>query len=277
MHSDHDVSTCLSLFIAFACTIGAPQEGQAQLARSGAMGPRDTPRIERFTVNPGVAGWEIVLETADARLVDLDLYVYGPGGRGTTRLCASEGIERVETCRIGRADQGSITVEIVPTSGVARSRYELTVRALRGATIAGTPLVSEDAKTLAAGAWTSGALASVNRAGFPPWALYEVSVDRPADSRDWIVAATSQDPAAVLALGVYDHDGHEIARSEASGPYQDLRVAAPTAGRLFVLVTSKRLRGPLPSIAIGAFRADAPIPAASRGVDPKQPSQEWRS
>lgn len=282
MSRDSHFSTRLLLAIVLAVA-GAPLElavaqqviPERGVVRKGRMGPRDGARIERFAVDPALPGWEIVLRTGDPRLVDLDLFVYGAGGRATPRLCSSEGIERVETCRIGPATSGMLTVEIVATGGVERSEYELTIRVLKGARIAGTPLVAEDAVPLAPGAWTGSALTGVSRAGFPPWALYVVSADRLADARDWIVAATSGDPTSALELGVYDRDGREIARSQASGPYQDFRVAGPTPERLFVLVTSKRLRAPLPTIAIGVFRADAPIPAESRGDDPKQPAQEW--
>jgi hypothetical protein len=283
MNRDSHFSTRVRLGIVLACVVGAPLElAVAQQAvpergvvRKGRMGPRDGARIERFTVDPALPGWEIVLKTGDPRLVDLDLFVSGPAGRATSRLCASEGIERVETCRVGQVTSGLLTVEIVATGGVERSEYELTIRALKGERIAGTPLVAEDATSLAPGAWTGAVLTGVSRAGFPPWALYGVSADRLADSRDWIVAATSGDPSVGIDMGVYDREGREIARSDASAAYQDLRVAGPVRERLFVLVTAKRARGPLPAIDVGVFRADAPIPVASRGDSLKRPTQEW--
>src|SRR2546425_9442447 len=276
------------LLVSLTCLMALVFEGssaqripEGTLVRRGAMSPKDRPRVESFTVDSQVAGWEIVLVTRDPRLIDLDLFVYTSWSEGRrSRLCASEGIESIETCRIGRVPSGQFMVEIVASEGRDRSEYTLTIRPLRGAGIVGTHLVTEDATPLRTGAWTRAVLSGVapqQYSSIAAWGLYEVRADALVDSRDWIFAATSADPSAPIVMMIFDSGGNEVSRSQATlqepSQYQDVRVAGPVTDRLYALVASTGRASP--TVQIGAFRANSPIPLPGGFDDAKKKTDQW--
>jgi hypothetical protein len=240
-----------------------PRVNTAQVIARGAMSATDRPRIHRVTLLDRWPAWEFILETNNPDLLDLDLYIYGGGSEAQSQsapLCVGEGVESTEICRV--LASGPVTVQVIASGGDGRSEFTLSMRPLEGPRLAGTPLLAEDARPLAAGTWLSPVSGTAGRTetlvrGFSSAALFEVRWDSGGAGQSWRSILTSPDLSDGVRLRAFNAEGHPLRdSSRGDGVYQDLIIPAD-GGRAFLLVTGRR---PGSRFNLGLFRSGAPVP-----------------
>ena len=130
------INTRYKFLAVVICIVALNSNASAQLKESISYdSPTKIHGLQLPKLDGNEVGWEIILEIAEPRIVDLDLKIYSsnPKDEFTAPLCTSEETGSPEICRVNKGDlddDGLAWIKVIPVEGTGTTFYKVTIKKL---------------------------------------------------------------------------------------------------------------------------------------------------